>query len=54
MADTGRAAASGVAEGPYQECSREAEVGVDLEDRALTLRVETEQVWREVALECVL
>ena len=38
----------------HKERSREAEVGVDLEDCALTLRVETEQVWREVALECVL
>lgn len=42
MAYIGRVAASGVAEGPYQECSGEAEVGVDLEDRALTLRIETE------------
>ena len=53
MADTGRAAASGVAEGPYQECSREAEVGVDLEGRAV-VPVHAEQIGSKVALDRVL
>ncbi len=38
----------------YQERGGEAEVGVDLEDRALALRVKTEEVRREVTLKRVL